>query len=240
VIVAEVGRKLNDLGRDEHATLFMILLAAFNVLLSAYTDQLDIVVGTDEAGRHHRDLEPLIGFFINHLALRTDLSGNPTFRDLIRRVRETCLGAYAHQDLPFDKLIEVLRPGREAGQTPLFQVLFVMNSRTPEVGFKGRLQVSGVNLAPLASKYEVVLFVADQPSGLATSWAYQADLFDATTIRGLAADFEAILRHVVAAPEATLAELKVLLKEHIALRTDDRVQQQRAANRPGLRAGRRA
>ncbi|HLK59747.1 MAG TPA: condensation domain-containing protein, partial [Chthonomonadaceae bacterium] len=232
----ELSRKLVELGRDERATMFMVLLAAFNVLLYRYTDQQDIVVGTDEAGRNHPALEGLIGFFINHLVLRTDLTGNPTFRDLVRRVRAVCVGAYAHQDLPFDKLVDVLRPERETSHTPLFQVLFVLNNGVQRSdAFKGKLQVSGVNLATSSSKYDLALFIGNLSSGLTTSWVYQTDLFDAQTIRGMAADFEAVVRCVAENPDTTVAKLKGLLMDLSAKRLATRSAENRLATRVLLR-----
>ena len=115
---------LKALSRSENATLFMVLLAAFQVLLSRYTGCEDIAVGSTVAGRNWVETEKLIGIFINTLVLRTNLSGNPTFRELLGRVRETCRGAYSHQDLPFEKLVEKLRPERDLSSTPPFQVMF--------------------------------------------------------------------------------------------------------------------
>src|SRR5205814_1458129 len=121
-----------DLSRREGATLFMTLLAAFEVLLFRYTGQADLVVGTPATNRTHRDTEGLIGFFLNTLALRTELSGDLAFLDLLRRVREICLGAYAHQDMPFERLVQELSPERDLGRTPLFQVMFTFQGARRE------------------------------------------------------------------------------------------------------------
>ena len=123
-----VGDRLKALSRQEGVTLFMTMLAAFQVLLQGYTNQDDLVIGTPIANRNRLETEGLIGFFVNTLVLRTGLSGNPTFRDLLRRVREVCLGAYAHQDLPFEKLVEELHLARDLSRNPLFQVMFVLQN----------------------------------------------------------------------------------------------------------------
>ena len=157
----ELTAKLNELARGEGATLFMVLLAAFQVLLSRWSGQSDIVVGSPIAGRTHRELEGLIGFFVNTLALRADLSGNPNFKDLLGRVKETALGAYAHQDLPFEKLVEELQPVRDLSRQPIFQVLFALQNVPQE-----RLQLPGLELRRAgggrpASKFDLSLYVSE-------------------------------------------------------------------------------
>src|SRR4028118_1433592 len=161
VLPAKLSEKLKTLSRKEEVTLFMTLLAAFQTLLYRYTNQDDIVVGTDVANRNRGETEPLIGFFVNLLVLRTSLSGNPTFRELLRRVRQVALDAYAHQDLPFAKLVEAVRPDRTASTTPLFQVLFVLqNTPMPTWEF------SDLTLTPLEfdtgkAKFDLVLFMEE-------------------------------------------------------------------------------
>src|SRR5262249_43820753 len=132
-IAGELARSLKELSQQEAVTLFMTLLAAFKALLSRYCGQEDVVVGAPIAGRVRAETEGLIGFFINTLALRTDLSGNPPFLELLRRVKAVTLGAYAHQELPFEKLVEELDPARDLGRTPLFQVMLILQN-TPQVG----------------------------------------------------------------------------------------------------------
>src|SRR5262249_38872415 len=148
---------LRRLSRQEGATLFMTLLAAFQVLLCRYSGQEDVVVGTPVANRTSEEFEGLIGFLVNTLALRADLSGNPTFRELVRRVREVTLGAYVNQDVPFEKLVEELRPERNLSGSPLFNVTFALQNAE-----EGTLQLPGLTLSPLnseegASRFDLIL-----------------------------------------------------------------------------------
>src|SRR6185312_5502141 len=150
----------------EGVTLFMTLLAAFQVLLARYTGQVDISVGTPIANRTHADLEGLIGFFVNTLVLRCDLSSNPTFQQVLVRIREACLGAYAHQDVPFEKLVEVLQPERDLSRTPLFQVMFGLQHapRVPQT-LQG-LTVSVLSHENTTAKFDLSLAVTDIEQGL--------------------------------------------------------------------------
>src|SRR5262249_1455111 len=138
---SELTEGLKALGRREGATLFMTLLAAFQTLLARYSGQHDIVVGTPITNRTHQELEGLIGFFLNTLALRVDLSGDPRFTELLSRVREMSLGAYAHQDLPFEKLVDELQPQRSLSYSPLFQVMFTLQTTSP-----GELKLDGLRV----------------------------------------------------------------------------------------------
>src|SRR5262249_34954144 len=135
---------LKDLSRRERGTLFITLLAAFDVLLSRYSGASEILVGTPIANRNRSETEGLIGFFVNTLVLRGDVRGNPSFRELLRRVRETALGAYAHQDLPFEKLVEELQPERDMSRSPLFQVMFILQNLGNESLTLPGLQLSGL------------------------------------------------------------------------------------------------
>ena len=139
----EVSAGLKELSRREGVTLFMTLLAAFQTLLHRYSGQEDIVVGSPVAGRNYRETEGLIGFFVNTLALRTDLSGEPTFVELLQRVKEVCLGAYAHQDVPFEKLVEELQPERDLSRSPLFQVMFGLQNVPQTAARLGELELAG-------------------------------------------------------------------------------------------------
>jgi non-ribosomal peptide synthetase component F len=205
--------ELQTLCRQEGATLFMLLLAAWQLLLAERSGQQDIVVGTDLANRNRLETAGLIGLFVNHAALRTDLSGDPTFPELLARVRETALGAYAHQDAPFSQVVAALKPERALQHTPLFQVLFVLQNTLPPV-----TRLHEVELTPLAfdnhtTKYDLSLFLEENEKGLLGYWVYRTDLFYAETIKHLAAQFETLLQTIVAQPGARLSKLLEPLQE---------------------------
>ncbi|WP_334950449.1 amino acid adenylation domain-containing protein [Nostoc sp.] len=205
----QLSAALNKLSRQESVTLFMTVLAAFQTLLYRYTNQDDMIVGTDLANRTQSEIEQLIGFFVNLLVLRTDMSGNPTFYELLERVREVTLKAYAHQDLPFEKLVAELRPERSLSQTPLFQVLFVMqNAPMPTI------EVSGLTLSPWEieneTAFDLAVFVAETEHQIVGSWKYNADLFDAATITKMSNHFETLLASIVKQPDASLNTLEML------------------------------
>ncbi|MEW5861368.1 MAG: amino acid adenylation domain-containing protein [Cyanobacteriota bacterium] len=191
----------------EGATLFMTLSAAFKTLLYAYTGQQDILIGSPIANRDRVELEPLIGFFVNTLVLRTDLSGNPSFRELLARVREVTLGAYAHQDLPFEKLVEALQPNRKQSELPLFQVWFALeNAPIPDVKLP-KLTLSPVEFYSGIARYDLRLGLTETATGLKGSLEYKAELFDATTITRMVEHLETVLRQVVAQPDIKLEQL---------------------------------
>ncbi|MGA9769977.1 MAG: amino acid adenylation domain-containing protein [Blastocatellia bacterium] len=202
---------LKALGRREGATLFATLLAAFKALLSRLSGQEDVSVGTFVANRRHADLEGLIGFFVNNLALRTDLSGDPTFRELVHRVREVTLEAYNHQDIPFEKLIEQIRPERLANRTPLFQVMFVLQN-TP----RSALRLPGLALSRYAraaqerANFDLTLFLSEDSDRLAGHLQYCADLFSEATISRVTDRFITLLEAVAANPDQPLSAIPVL------------------------------
>src|SRR5262249_16567865 len=172
----ELSAQLEQMSRQEGVTLFMLLLAAFEVLLSRYTQAEDMVVGTPIANRTGAETESSIGFFVNTLALRTDLSGRPSFRELLQRVREVCLGAYAHQDLPFELLVEALRPERTLSHQPLFQVMFnVLNFSSLRIELP-QLILEGFAVPEAASKFDLTLYVRPLSTGIHLDLAYNADL----------------------------------------------------------------
>jgi acyl-CoA synthetase (AMP-forming)/AMP-acid ligase II/acyl carrier protein len=206
-LARELTDELRALSRRENATLFMTSVAAFKILLHRLSGQNDIVIGTDVAGRNRTEIEGLIGFFINTPVLRTQLSGNPTFRELLRRVRETALGAYEHQDLPFEKLVEELRPARSLGHHPVFQVMLVLqNAPGAELQLPG-LAVRTVQLPVENVVFDLSLQAWQTDEGLRCVLKYNTDLFEAGTARRFLADFEVLLRTILANPEARLSTL---------------------------------
>jgi amino acid adenylation domain-containing protein len=204
---AALADDLKVLSRQHGVTLFMTLLAAFKILLYSYSRQTDIVVGTNVANRPRGELEKLIGFFINLLVLRTDLSGGPSLRTLLSRVREVTLKALAHQDLPFEKLITELKLDRDRGQTPLVRA--VVQLQTPPgvplelPGLAHEFLDTGIKSVP----FDLVLNVGETNDGLAGDWLYHAGLFDRTTIARMSSRFGLLLNQLVAAPDMTIDEI---------------------------------
>ncbi len=179
---AEVRSGIEEVARREDATLFMLLLAAFDVLLYRYTGEGDLVVGTPIAGRGRAEVEPLIGFFVNTLAIRVRCNGEASFVELLGQVREQCLGAYAHQDVPFERLVRDLAPERDLSRTPLFQVSFTLQSAAAGGARLPGLSISSVTGAATTAKFDLTLALSDGPDGLAGSLEYNTDLFDAATV----------------------------------------------------------
>ncbi|MCP4653836.1 MAG: AMP-binding protein, partial [bacterium] len=213
---AELSESLVRLSREQGVTLYMTLLAGFQTLLARYTGQEDIAVGSPIAGRNRREIEDLIGFFINTLVLRSDLSGDPSFGELLGRVRQVALEAYAHQELPFERLVEELEPERDLSSTPLFQVMFAVQN-APREG----LEFPGLVLSPVAgeggteAKFELSLSLEESDAGLRGVLGYNTDLFDATTIARLLAHFELLLQGIVDDPPRPLSELpRMTAAEH--------------------------
>lgn len=205
---------LRELSRHESVTLFMTLLAALNILLARTTGRTDIVVGTDVANRTRREVESLIGFFVNQLVIRTDLSGHPTFRQVLQRVRDAALGAYANQDLPFEKLVEALQPERDPRYHPLFQVSFVLqNVPTSQQAFPG-LSVEPVDIESGIAKLLLDFSVEEESNGgLAISLRYRSDLFEAETIERMLQHYQALLVAGVADPQRPVATLPMVTEQ---------------------------
>jgi len=216
VVPPAVASALAGLARRQGATLFMVLVAAWKVLLYRYTGQPDIVVGTPIANRNRTELEQLIGFFVNTLVLRTTLSGQLTFLELVSRVREVTLGAYAHQDLPFEKLVEELQPERNLNHNPLFQVLFALqNTPSPGQGATAGAAAGGAGAPTViasAAKFDVSMFLGETSNGLVGELEYNTDLFDTGTATRMIGHYLELLSAVVARPEQRLAELPLLTR----------------------------
>ena len=209
----ELSEAIRKLSRREGVTTFMTLLAAFNMLLSRYSGQHDITVGTPIANRNQKEIERLIGFFANTLVLRTDLSGNPTFRDLLRRVREVALAAYANQDLPFERLVEELNPERDMSRQPLFQVMFVFQN-TPSVS----LDLPNLTIRPYGAeirtaKFDLTFTMEEIGQAITGSLEYNTDLFDAVTVARMLKHFQRLVEEAVADPDRPIEDLPMLTAE---------------------------
>ena len=204
---------LKRLGRQEGATPFMVFAAAFKALLARYTGQLDLVIGMGVANRPRQELEALVGFFANTLALRTDLTGDPTFRELLARVKDGTLGAYAHQDMPVERLLDVLKIDRSLSHSPLFQVmLFFQNFPSEEIRLQG-LVLSPIEPGVISSgtsRVDLTLFASEENHGLAMYIEYATDLFDAATIAAMAGHLQQLLQSALGDPDRRLSELELL------------------------------
>ncbi len=216
----QLSEALEAFSQREGVTLFMTLLAAFQTLLFRYSQQSDIAVGTPIANRNRSEIESLIGFFVNSLVLRTDLSGNPTFRELLNRVKEVALGAYAHQDVPFEKLVEELHPDRALNQNPLFQVVFALQNAPAD-----KLELPELTLRPQqldagTARFDLEFHLwerspdnklwVDCADGISGFVIYSADLFDEATIVRMLGHFETLLSSIVANPDGQIANLEIL------------------------------
>jgi amino acid adenylation domain-containing protein len=211
VLSQELSMRLKDFSRDKRVTPFMTLLAAFKTLLYRWTGQDDIVVGSPIANRNQTEMESLIGFFVNTLVIRTHASGESTFSEFLARVRETALEAYAHQDLPFEKLVQELKPKRDLSRHPLFQVMFQLRNQPSET-----LQLEGIRIEPLEfesgiAKFDLNLAMMEDETGrLGGSLEYSTDLFDYATIKRLLSHFHELLTRIVDNPEQRIAEIPLL------------------------------
>ena len=197
------SHELRELGRREHATLFMVMLAAMAVLISRVTEQDDIVLGSPIANRTRRDLEPLIGCFVNTLALRMDLSGASTFRDALTRARDTCVGAYKNQEVPFDLLVKSLNLDRDLDRNPLFQVWFAMQNAPAASVDLGPVRVSHFPRRTEACRFDLEWNVWDSGGPLKIGLTYRADLFAASTAQRLLSGYETVLNEFAGDPTAT-------------------------------------
>lgn len=211
MIPTELVEAARVLGRSENATLYVTLLAVFQLVLARYTRQTDIILGSPMANRVRPEFEPLIGYFSNMLVLRTDLSGDPDFRELLRRVRRTATEAFAYQELPFETLVQALRPERDPSRHPLFQVMFVLQAGRGDL----RRNVQGLSFRPLksgtgTSKFDVQLSISKQPTGYKAALGYDCDLFEAAVIERLLDHFQVALAAVVDSPDLPLSKVPLL------------------------------
>ena len=211
----ELTEALEKLGRQEDITLFMTLLTAFYVLLHRYSGQDDIIVGTPVAHRNLPEIEQLIGVFINTLVLRTSLSGDPGFRELLHRVRQVSLEAYAHQDLPFEQLVEVVKPKRDLSRTPLFQVVFnLQNSPMPKLEIPG-LEMALVEIDRGVSQFDLTLMMSKVGGQYHGTVEYNEDLFKPATVTRMFRSFQMLLEDAVAKPDCPISRLHLVTKEEL-------------------------
>ncbi|HEU4883152.1 MAG TPA: amino acid adenylation domain-containing protein, partial [Longimicrobium sp.] len=207
---ASLAERLRALGRGEAATLYMVLLGAFQVLLGTYCGGDDVVVGSPVAGRTRRETEGLIGFFVNSLVMRTRLDGDPAFREVLRRVREAALGAYEHQDLPFERLVAELQPERSLSHSPLFQAVFALqNAEGAPGGFAG-LDARGMQAEITTARFDLTLDLSAGPDGIQGVLVYATDLFERGTIQRMLVHLRRVLEQVVANPDLPLSRLSLL------------------------------
>ncbi|MGE0862777.1 MAG: non-ribosomal peptide synthase/polyketide synthase, partial [Vicinamibacterales bacterium] len=203
---------LHRVARERNATLFMTLLSAFATLLYRYSGQHDIVIGSPIANRQHQDLEQLLGFFVNTLALRVDLSGSPRFIDLLDRVQRLTLDGYAHQDLPFEKLVDELQPERDLSRSPLFQVMFALQNAPMDAADVSGLQFSSIHVERRAALFDLVLDMWETPAGLTGVLEYNRDLFDHSTAERMTRHLQTLVKAIVG-DAATTVDAAVIVDE---------------------------
>jgi amino acid adenylation domain-containing protein len=207
---AALTQSLRTLSRQEGVTIYMTLLAAFKTLLFRYTAQEDIIIGTSASNRNLAEVEPLIGFFVNALPMRTDLSGNPGFKELLKRVKEVALGGYAHQDLPFERMVEEIQPERVIRQMPLFNVAFgVQNVPREEIKLKG-IKIKPIVVEQETARFDLALWVIEGLEAMQVSYIYSQDLYEEGTIIRMHEHFETLLFSIVDRPDARLTTLEIL------------------------------
>jgi len=215
-----VSQGVRALSRQEHVTLFMLLLAAFQVLLLRWSGQQDISVSTPIANRTRAELEGVVGFFVNTLVLRSDLSGNPSFVQLLRQVRERCLEAYGHQDVPFEKVVEALHPQRDGRRTSLFQVSFQVAYESEIEQLLPGLQLHSVGNDGASADYEIRVMVTESQRGLSCTVFYDATLFTAPTMQRLLEHYQRLLHGIVLAPEQAVGTLPLLSEQEQQLQLE--------------------
>jgi hypothetical protein len=207
-------RKLEELCREQRCSIFMLLCAAFMLLISGITGQDDLIIGTDLANRKGRELEGLIGFFVNVLPLRARISGDPTFVEFLKNVRATALGAYAHQEMPFDKIVEDASPGRSSGHNPLVQVIFVMQNTPPAPLNVTGLEIEQVSLPVRHSRFDLGVFAKEVGGRLILDWQYSSEIFETATVASITEDYASLLEGIAEAPHKHLSALPAKRRIH--------------------------
>jgi amino acid adenylation domain-containing protein len=209
-LASSLTEKLNEISRQERVSLFMTLLASFKTLLYRYAGQKDIIVGAPFAGRNQSSIENLVGLFINTLPLRTDLSGDPTFRELLARVRTTCVDAHANQDIPFERIVSELQLKRDTGRPGIYQVLFQLRNYPRQLARGGDLDITEYKADSGGSICDLSLAISEEKNGLECCFEYCTDLFDAAGIDRMWGHFQSLLQNIVANPDARLSALSIL------------------------------
>jgi non-ribosomal peptide synthetase component F len=209
----DLSGRLKELSRRENCTLYMTMLAGFEALLYRETGAEEVMVGTATANRSRREVEGLIGFFVNMVVMRGEMGGQPSYVEMMRRVREVALGAYAHQEVPFEKLVEEYGGERKVSHTPLFQVAFGVNN-TPRQDLRlGSLEISGMPVGTEAGRFDLTLWIEEEGEELKATWYYNTDLFEEERIRRLAGHYEKLMESAVAQPETRISALEMLTDE---------------------------
>jgi amino acid adenylation domain-containing protein len=209
-ITKEISAKFQKLCESQGATLFMGLLGVFSTLLMRYSGQKDLLIGTPIANRNRQQVESLIGFFVNTLVIKTDLKGNPDFLELLLRIKEETLQAYAHQDVPFERIVEEIQPERNLSHHPLFQVMFVLQNAPMGKLELPQLQLTHWQMEQVTAKFDLTLLMTETEQGIQGTWEYRTDLFDVATINRMVGHFQTLLECIVANPQQRIIELPLL------------------------------
>ncbi|CCQ48792.1 Long-chain-fatty-acid--CoA ligase [Crocosphaera watsonii WH 8502] len=210
ILSSELTKKIKAFSQGQGVTIFMTLVAAFKILLARYSGQEDVILGTATAGRRIKKLESLMGFFVNTLALRSNLSNHLSFEEFLTQIKQVCLDAYAHQDVPFEQLVEVLQPERNLSHSPIFQVMFVLqNTAMEELELPG-LTVSSLETSRKTSKFDLTLSMEENDEKLRGEWEYNTDLFHCSTIERMTTHFQVLLSEILTNPQENIWELPLL------------------------------
>lgn len=232
----ELSEQLKELSRQESCSLYMTVLTAYQILLYYYSGQEQFTIGTPVAGRNQLATEDLIGFFVNTVVMRGELSGNPTFRELLGRVRETCLGAYANQDVPFAKVVEVMQPERDLNRSPLFQVWFMLVDSPLKKLRLGNLKLQQFNFDAVTAISDLSLLVTNVEPHLSGVLEYNSHLFDSSAIERMLQNLELLLRRIVAEPDTQLNALVESLTQADSERRSLKAQEFKSSDRQALKS----